>query len=673
MINEMYMYFGLMAIIISLLLIKCNNTLQAKDATSRKYFNLLLAALSVFYFADAFWGYVGSSRFLFHSDKIFGFASLMFHLFASITPFFWMMFMYLLLDIKEKKIVSIILLIPLVVCLNIICMQPSTNCIFTVKDMIYTTSKYRIVLFIIQNFYFDFTFIRVLPHIIFHRKEYSLRHTVLIISATIIPIMMGILQFINPDMAFYSMGYLLNSLIVFNGLLVIKIDRESFLKSEKYKNESTYNFKLLESLAQNFVSIHAFNLLTNTQKMIKSTPEIESFVKPEDNAHDQIAKVMAGVTDKEYTNLVVDFVDTYSLSERLQNKNSVSQIFLGKNQGWCMSTFIKVDEDENGNLTQCLHVVQSIHESKQKEAEYEEALKRAYRSENAIYSEFLKMQTSGFLATNEKEEIIIANDTALEMFGQSETDCKQMGVREFLKNATIENMDEVLRDFKPQIEANGKYTFYITTQSPDGSRENHIMADVKSIEMPGSERIDLTCFTDITKGKEIEEQLRVLSEIDALTQISNRRSGEAKTCALIKDRVSGIFCLLDINHFKSINDTYGHQLGDKALIYVADAIKKSFRSNDVIMRLGGDEFAIFAPNVTTKELAENCIKRLFDEINSIVISGMPEHSIKVSLGACFILCDDESDSASSFDELYQKADAAMYSCKRLEGNNYSIN
>lgn len=670
MINEMYMYFGLTAIIVSLLLIKCNNTLQDKDIESRRYFNVFLAALIVFYSADAFWGYVGSGDCPFASDKLFAVASFLFHLFATLSPFIWMVFIYLLLEIKEKLWVKIFLFIPMAFSISLLLLQPENNCIYTVKDMVYTTGEYRIALFIIQNFYFDFTFVRVLPHILRNRNKYSFRHIVLIIGSIIIPILVGILQFLNPDMAFYSMGYLLTSIIVFNGLIVIKIDRDSHQKSEQYRSESSYNFKMLESLAQNFVSIHAFDLVNDTQKMIKSTPHIEHIASPDDNAHDQIIKVMEGVTDSEYSKVMAEFVDTYTLPQRMKGTNSVSQIFLDKKQGWCMSSFIKVEEDIDGNMTKCLHVVQSIDESKRKENEYEEALRRAYRSENAIYSEFLKMQSCGVLAINKNEEIIVANDMALKMFKRSENDTKTMKMRQFIETAEVKDIDTVSQEVTPSLDRTGSYTYYLTIEE-DG-QQRHIMADVKLINLKSTDRIVLTCFTDITKGKEIEEKLRILSEIDALTQIDNRRSGESKTCALIKENVSGLFCLLDINHFKSINDTYGHQLGDKALIKVAESIKKSFRSNDVIMRLGGDEFAIFAPNVTSSELAGNCIKRLFDEIDSITIEGIPNHTVKISLGACFINKAENENAPASFDELYQKADAAMYSCKRLEGNNFRI-
>ena len=108
---------------------------------------------------------------------------------------------------------------------------------------------------------------------------------------------------------------------------------------------------------------------------------------------------------------------------------------------------------------------------------------------------------------------------------------------------------------------------------------------------------------DITDKKKLENRLIVLSEIDALTSISNRGSGERRAEKLINSGVKGMFCLLDVDKFKSINDSFGHTVGDKALIEIADCLRRSFTGSDVVMRLGGDEFAVYAVGVETERQA----------------------------------------------------------------------
>ena len=160
----------------------------------------------------------------------------------------------------------------------------------------------------------------------------------------------------------------------------------------------------------------------------------------------------------------------------------------------------------------------------------------------------------------------------------------------------------------------------------------------------------------------------MLSETDVLTGISNRRSGEAKIDELIADGTKGMFCLLDIDKFKSINDNYGHTVGDKALIAVADCLKRCFRRSDVTMRLGGDEFASFAIGIGSEAQGAECINRFFAEVEKINIPEIGKGCISVSLGA--VLFDGEND--AEFDKIYAMADSAMYICKKNQGNYFSF-
>ncbi|MBQ6967561.1 MAG: GGDEF domain-containing protein, partial [Lachnospiraceae bacterium] len=105
----------------------------------------------------------------------------------------------------------------------------------------------------------------------------------------------------------------------------------------------------------------------------------------------------------------------------------------------------------------------------------------------------------------------------------------------------------------------------------------------------------------IDEEKKARDRLLYLSETDSMTGINNRGSGENKVRKLLLDGDGGMFMLLDVDKFKSINDTYGHAAGDKVLISIAECMRRAFRNNDVMMRLGGDEFAAFAPMVYTRE------------------------------------------------------------------------
>lgn len=173
----------------------------------------------------------------------------------------------------------------------------------------------------------------------------------------------------------------------------------------------------------------------------------------------------------------------------------------------------------------------------------------------------------------------------------------------------------------------------------------------------------LYCIEDIDKEKTREDRLLYLSEIDSMTGVCNRGSGERKISRLLEAGVGGMLLLIDCDKFKSINDTYGHIVGDAVIIAIAETLQKVCGPRDIVMRLGGDEFAMFIPKLVGKEEAEAFFKQLFTEISQIYITEMGDRKIYVSLGAA--IC--EENQGATFDELYRKMDSAMYESKKVEG------
>lgn len=174
----------------------------------------------------------------------------------------------------------------------------------------------------------------------------------------------------------------------------------------------------------------------------------------------------------------------------------------------------------------------------------------------------------------------------------------------------------------------------------------------------------LYCIEGIDAQKQRESKLRYLSETDRMTGLYNRVSGERKIIKQLERNRTGLLCLIDCDKFKRINDTYGHAVGDQVIIAVAEALKKSCREHDIVLRLGGDEFAMFILGLTTKELAQMFADRIFNEMKKISIKELRDDDhIYVSFGAAFAL----ENEMITFDQLYRKADAAMYHSKKHFG------
>ena len=169
----------------------------------------------------------------------------------------------------------------------------------------------------------------------------------------------------------------------------------------------------------------------------------------------------------------------------------------------------------------------------------------------------------------------------------------------------------------------------------------------------------------IDEEKKREFELMYLSQTDLMTNVFNRGHGETTISEYLKENIHGLFCIMDVDNFKHFNDKYGHDIGDKVLIKVAEALKSNTRSNDIVMRLGGDEFAAFLVGNHNEENAKAIFDRVFKDISTINFPPL-EDPVTVSIGACF--CGD----GENFDEIYKTADKCVYSSKKQQGNSYTI-
>lgn len=175
---------------------------------------------------------------------------------------------------------------------------------------------------------------------------------------------------------------------------------------------------------------------------------------------------------------------------------------------------------------------------------------------------------------------------------------------------------------------------------------------------------------DITEKKHLEGELQRLATTDVLTQSSNRRHFfECAQQAFDSARAEGsplAFLLLDIDDFKQINDSYGHQEGDQVLQRIADSGKAVLRRGDQFGRIGGEEFAAVFPGCTA-QVAEQIAERLQREIQRLSFThGQQTYGVTVSQGLTGL-----TDEDATLDTLFARADAAMYQAKR-QGKNQIV-
>jgi len=195
---------------------------------------------------------------------------------------------------------------------------------------------------------------------------------------------------------------------------------------------------------------------------------------------------------------------------------------------------------------------------------------------------------------------------------------------------------------------------------------------VKTRALFSQDMLDLVLFTlmgagvncviqyDRLRNVEYAFSMRRASELDGLTGLYNRSAGERNVKSLLDRRQYGMFCMIDIDGFKSINDEYGHMSGDEVLRGVSLQLTASFRAGDVIARLGGDEFAVFAVGVRDAGTGALCIERLFRHIRGMTVTGVGDSRVSISLGATFF----EPGDGKTFENLYRESDDALYQAKR---------
>ncbi|RKX81887.1 MAG: hypothetical protein DRP58_11135 [Spirochaetes bacterium] len=164
------------------------------------------------------------------------------------------------------------------------------------------------------------------------------------------------------------------------------------------------------------------------------------------------------------------------------------------------------------------------------------------------------------------------------------------------------------------------------------------------------------------KAEQLYQQVEYLSRIDPLTDLDNRRSFKIDSLRLFQLAIrheSKLSCaMLDIDFFKKVNDTYGHDMGDKVLIELAKTCKKMIRKTDLLARFGGEEFCFLFPE-TDLNHAALLADRIRDAISKLEFnSGKNKFSITVSIGISELLNKNDN-----IENMIKRSDDAMYKAK----------
>lgn len=240
---------------------------------------------------------------------------------------------------------------------------------------------------------------------------------------------------------------------------------------------------------------------------------------------------------------------------------------------------------------------------------------------------------------------------------------------EEIKDCLVEVIDAFSRSYREQ-----KCLIRVSDRQQDHLREvkEELLAKTLLLER---QAVDLKVLNEdlaaeVAIRKKAEEELRILASTDALTGVNNRRKlmevleGEIRRAKRKNWDLS--LMVLDIDHFKRVNDTYGHVVGDQVLCHFVTAIKDSIRDIDVVGRIGGEEFVVLLPEIPIEQgviVAERV--RATVEGRAVVLP-QDTLNITVSIGIA------EMQTGELSKHLLIRADKAMYSAKEKGRNRVEI-
>jgi diguanylate cyclase (GGDEF)-like protein len=277
-------------------------------------------------------------------------------------------------------------------------------------------------------------------------------------------------------------------------------------------------------------------------------------------------------------------------------------------------------------------------------------------SDSELDRTFVEHTAEGIvLVDRQRGTILRCNDAAQRVFGELDEAAAATWLAGALGGFSRPTRDEGPRE--------------VRIDRPDGTQ-----VDLEIVAQPIRRGLhDVLCVVmrDVSERKRVEQRIRHQAYHDGLTQLPNR--------ALFNDRLSvalaqtrrtaekiGVL-LLDLDHFKTINDTMGHDLGDELLVQVSERLRRCVRDGDTIARLGGDEFVVLLPRLDSAPHAGTVAERILNALRAPFSLGGREVHISSSIGVA-VHPEDGNDAST----LFRNADLAMYHAKQQGRNAWML-
>ncbi|SEI01070.1 PAS domain S-box-containing protein/diguanylate cyclase (GGDEF) domain-containing protein [Rheinheimera pacifica] len=292
---------------------------------------------------------------------------------------------------------------------------------------------------------------------------------------------------------------------------------------------------------------------------------------------------------------------------------------------------------------------------------------RANQEKARLFGEAFQQTRDWVVILDNSQRVIAANQSFADAFGSVEQYLDQPRTHHLgISLVRRRFYTRLLKEMKPGQHWQGE-ELVIT---PDG-RERPTLINVSAIGEQQELAFFVLVFTDITAQKIAEDELRYLANYDALTGLPNR--------ALLMDRIyhgidqakrdkrSLALCFIDLDKFKQINDSLGHDVGDLLLKEVARRLTLTLRDSDTVARLGGDEFIVLLEGYKTADNISHVARKMLTVVSEPMQLGTHTVGVSPSIGIAIY-----PDDAINAIELLKHADVAMYHAKEAGRNNFQF-
>jgi len=346
--------------------------------------------------------------------------------------------------------------------------------------------------------------------------------------------------------------------------------------------------------------------------------------------------------EKDFKNTLLDkairkeAIKNYELNFKAKTGDNIPVIFSS-------STMI----DEAGGIIGIVCIIKDITQRKQAE----EILKKSQQEFDSLF----RSSPEALVYLDEKGTILDANLRFCKLFGYSLTEIKGRNI----DDGMIHPLNKTEEGKRLSINGVKGYLNYETIRKKKDGSLFPVSISATPLVIDGKTEGMIGIYIDITERKQLEEKLEKLSRIDSLTGCYNRGYGlellDRQMKLSHRSKSPLLLAFLDIDGFKTINDTFGHDEGDKVLKEVANLFKSTLREVDIICRMGGDEFLLIFPDSSLKDasqIKERLNKNLVESNQTL----KKPYQIDLSVG----LSEYDPDHPLTMDELIRIADQKMY-------------